>query len=145
LGALRQTEPLSTTHLSVADAEGGVVALTSAIEARCGAQIIGEVGTGLPGGFLLNNQLTDFAPAPRDAQGLPLDAALAAPVLASINGAITFVESGRLDRPTLDGLRARGDMLQPLALASGLHALQRVGRGWRAAADPRRVGAVRGD
>jgi gamma-glutamyltranspeptidase len=32
-----------------------------------------------------------------------------------------------------------------MALATGLHALQRVGSGWRAAADPRREGEVRGD
>ena len=29
-------------------------------------------GTGLPGGFLLNNQMTDFSLAPTDAQGRPI-------------------------------------------------------------------------
>jgi gamma-glutamyltranspeptidase/glutathione hydrolase len=44
----------STTHLSVVDAEGNAVALTSSIENGLGSlQMVG--------GFLLNNQLTDFA------------------------------------------------------------------------------------
>lgn len=42
-----------TTHLSVVDAEGNAVALTSSIENAFGARILVE-------GFLLNNQLTDF-------------------------------------------------------------------------------------
>lgn len=205
-GAMVQAEALGTTHLSVADGEGGVVALTSSIEAQFGAQIVSDGGTGLPGGFLLNNQLTDFALSPRDAQGrllanrvqpgkrprssmsptvvfdrsrgpglgepvlvlgsalgpfiIPavarvivdtlergqrLDDALAAPLVTSLNGATTFVEAGRLSDSTLAALRARGHTLQPMALATGLHALQRVGSGWRAAADPRREGEVRGD
>jgi gamma-glutamyltranspeptidase/glutathione hydrolase len=205
-GAMVQAEALGTTHLSVADGEGGVVALTSSIEAQFGAQIVSDGGTGLPGGFLLNNQLTDFALSPRDAQGrllanrvqpgkrprssmsptvvfdrsrgpgpgepvlvvgsalgpfiIPavarvivdtlergqrLDDALAAPLVTSLNGATTFVEAGRLSDSTMAGLRARGHTLQPMALATGLHALQRVGSGWRAAADPRREGEVRGD
>jgi gamma-glutamyltranspeptidase/glutathione hydrolase len=200
--ALAQPEALGTTHLSVADAEGGVVALTSSIEAQFGAQIVSDGGTGLPGGFLLNNQLTDFGFVPADAQGRPLanrvqpgkrprssmsptivfdrergepvlvlgsalgpfiipavarvivdtlergerlDDALAAPLVASLNGPVTVVEAGRLDEATLAALRGRGHTVQPLALASGLHALQRVAAGWRAAADPRREGEVRGD
>jgi gamma-glutamyltranspeptidase/glutathione hydrolase len=200
--AQAQPEALGTTHLSVADGEGGVVALTSSIEAQFGAQILSDGGTGLPGGFLLNNQLTDFGFAPADAQGravanrvqpgkrprssmsptivfdrrrgepvlvlgsalgpfiIPavarvvvdtlergqrLDDALAAPLVASLNGPVTFVEAGRVDEAVLAALRARGHTVQPQALASGLHALQRLPGGWRAAADPRREGEVRGD
>jgi len=200
--AQAQPEALGTTHLSVADGEGGVVALTSSIEAQFGAQILSDGGTGLPGGFLLNNQLTDFGFAPLDAQGRPvanrvqpgkrprssmsptivfdrrrgepvlvlgsalgpfiipavarvvvdtlergqrLDDALAAPLVASLNGPVTFVEAGRVDEAVLAALRARGHTVQPQALASGLHALQRLPGGWRAAADPRREGEVRGD
>jgi gamma-glutamyltranspeptidase / glutathione hydrolase len=47
-----------TSHLTVADAEGNVVALTSSIEAPFGARMSSS-------GFLLNNQLTDFSFAPR--------------------------------------------------------------------------------
>lgn len=43
-----------TTHLSIVDAEGNAVALTSSIEDAFGSRL-------LVGGFLLNNQLTDFA------------------------------------------------------------------------------------
>jgi gamma-glutamyltranspeptidase/glutathione hydrolase len=46
----------STTHLSVVDAEGDTVALTASIENAFGARR-------MVGGFLLNNQLTDFAEA----------------------------------------------------------------------------------
>jgi gamma-glutamyltranspeptidase/glutathione hydrolase len=61
-----------TTHLSVADAQGGVVALTSSIEAAFGAKLLSDGGTGLPGGFFLNNQLTDFSFSPRDPEGRPV-------------------------------------------------------------------------
>lgn len=37
-----------------------------------GSRILSDGGTGLAGGFLLNNQLTDFAFAPRDAAGTPV-------------------------------------------------------------------------
>ena len=52
----------STTHLSVIDAEGNAVALTSSVESAFGSRIMVR-------GLLLNNQLTDFAWIPRDAQG----------------------------------------------------------------------------
>ncbi len=44
----------STTHISVVDAEGNGVALTSSIEDVFGSRL-------MVGGFLLNNQLTDFS------------------------------------------------------------------------------------
>ncbi len=44
----------STTHLSVIDADGNTAALTSSIESAFGARLMVR-------GFLLNNQLTDFA------------------------------------------------------------------------------------
>jgi len=49
-------EPVSggTTHFTVADADGNIVALTSSIEAPFGSRM-------MVGGFLLNNQLTDFS------------------------------------------------------------------------------------
>jgi gamma-glutamyltranspeptidase / glutathione hydrolase len=37
-----------------------------------GSRVMSDGGTGLPGGFLLNNQLTDFSLAPTDAQGRPV-------------------------------------------------------------------------
>jgi gamma-glutamyltranspeptidase/glutathione hydrolase len=61
-----------TTHISAVDARGGAVALSSSIEAVFGAKLMSDGGTGLPGGFLLNNQLTDFAFQPVDAAGRPV-------------------------------------------------------------------------
>lgn len=78
-GALRQAwapqaeQPeYGTSHISVIDAQGRAVALTTSIEAVFGARLMSDGGSGLAGGFLLNNQLTDFALAPRDAQGRPV-------------------------------------------------------------------------
>ena len=53
----------STTHLSIVDAQGNAVALTASIENAFGSRTMVD-------GFLLNNQLTDFAFSPRGAQGL---------------------------------------------------------------------------
>lgn len=61
-----------TSHISIIDAQGNALALTSSIEQAFGARLLSDGGSGLPGGFLLNNQLTDFALAPRDAQGRPV-------------------------------------------------------------------------
>jgi gamma-glutamyltranspeptidase / glutathione hydrolase len=61
-----------TSHISVVDAQGRVVAMTSSIEAGFGARVMADGGTGLAGGYLLNNQMTDFSLAPTDAQGRPV-------------------------------------------------------------------------
>lgn len=61
-----------TSHLSIVDAQGRAVALTSSIEAGFGARIMSDGGTGLAGGFLLNNEMTDFSMAPQDAEGRPI-------------------------------------------------------------------------
>ena len=58
-----------TSHISIVDGEGRALALTTTIEAVFGAQLMSDGGTGLAGGFLLNNQLTDFSLAPTDARG----------------------------------------------------------------------------
>jgi len=46
--------------------------MTTSVEAAFGARLMADGGTGLPGGFLLNNQLSDFALAPADATGRPV-------------------------------------------------------------------------
>ncbi len=61
-----------TSHISIVDANGHAVAMTTTIEAVFGSRIMSDGGTGLPGGFLLNNQLTDFSLQPADAQGRPI-------------------------------------------------------------------------
>ncbi|MBY0473873.1 MAG: gamma-glutamyltransferase [Nitrosomonas sp.] len=52
----------STTHLSIVDTEGNVVSMTSSIETAFGSRI-------MVGGFLLNNQLTDFSFTPKTIDG----------------------------------------------------------------------------
>lgn len=47
------TEAAGTTHFSIADAEGNVLAMTSTVEASFGSRIMVR-------GFILNNELTDF-------------------------------------------------------------------------------------
>jgi gamma-glutamyltranspeptidase/glutathione hydrolase len=64
-GAVVHGEPVeerlrhSTSHLSVVDAEGNAVAMTSSIEDAFGSRLMVH-------GFLLNNQLTDFSFLPHD-------------------------------------------------------------------------------
>ncbi|WP_416561020.1 gamma-glutamyltransferase family protein [Limnohabitans sp. yimb22184] len=66
-----QTE-YGTSHISVVDAQGRAVAMTTTIEAAFGARRMVTTDPTRPGGFLLNNELTDFSLAPADAQGRPI-------------------------------------------------------------------------
>ncbi len=54
-----------TTHLSVVDAYGNVVSMTTTVESSMGSFHMVD-------GFLLTNQLTDFSMAPADANGVPI-------------------------------------------------------------------------
>jgi len=56
-GADATVEAAGTSHISVVDAQGNAVALTTTIESPFGSRILVR-------GFLLNNELTDFSPAP---------------------------------------------------------------------------------
>ncbi|HPF78587.1 MAG TPA: gamma-glutamyltransferase [Alphaproteobacteria bacterium] len=58
-------KPPGTTHLSIVDQYGNVLSMTSSIENAFGSRL-------MVGGFLLNNQLTDFAFDPIDESGLPV-------------------------------------------------------------------------
>ena len=62
-GSDQAIERPSTSHLSIADAYGNVVAMTTTIENGFGARQ-------MVSGFLLNNQLTDFSSVPSDEHGL---------------------------------------------------------------------------
>ena len=61
-----------TSHISVVDGQGRALAMTTTIESAFGAGVMVSGGSGLAGGFLLNNQMTDFSTAPADAQGRPV-------------------------------------------------------------------------
>lgn len=55
-------EPVGTSHFIIGDAEGNVVSMTTTVESIFGSGRMVD-------GFFLNNQLTDFAFVPRDAEG----------------------------------------------------------------------------
>ena len=63
-----QTE-YGTSHISVVDTQGRAVAMTTTIEAAFGSRRMVTTDPTRPGGFLLNNQLTDLSFAPTDTQG----------------------------------------------------------------------------
>lgn len=58
-------ETPGTTHFSIIDGAGNAVAMTTTIEAAFGSRL-------MAGGYLLNNQMTDFSFAPKDAEGRPI-------------------------------------------------------------------------
>jgi gamma-glutamyltranspeptidase / glutathione hydrolase len=61
-GADATREPAGTSHFVIADADGNVVSMTTTVESVFGS---GR----MVGGFVLNNQLTDFSLVPRDRSG----------------------------------------------------------------------------
>jgi gamma-glutamyltranspeptidase/glutathione hydrolase len=46
--------------------------MTTSVEAAFGNRVMSDGGTGLPGGFMLNNELTDFSLNPVGADGKPV-------------------------------------------------------------------------
>ncbi len=61
-----------TSHISIVDSFGNAIAMTTTIEDQFGSRLMTDGGTGKAGGFLLNNELTDFSFAPLDAEGKPV-------------------------------------------------------------------------
>jgi gamma-glutamyltranspeptidase/glutathione hydrolase len=57
-------KPPGTTHMSIVDKFGNILSMTSSIEHAFGARVMVD-------GYLLNNQLTDFAFQPNDKAGNP--------------------------------------------------------------------------
>jgi len=64
LGSYQAFEGESTSHISIVDGEGNAISMTSSIENTFGSRL-------MVGGFLLNNQLTDFSFLPKSG-GKPL-------------------------------------------------------------------------
>jgi gamma-glutamyltranspeptidase / glutathione hydrolase len=60
-----------TSHISIIDGYGNAVSMTTTIEDAFGARQMVNTSGARSGGFLLNNELTDFNFAPNDAAGLP--------------------------------------------------------------------------
>lgn len=61
-----------TSHISIVDASGSALAMTTTIESGFGSRLMVSTNPSRTGGFLLNNELTDFSFAPTDAQGKPV-------------------------------------------------------------------------
>ncbi len=61
-----------TSHISIIDRNGNAVSMTTTIEQVFGSRIMSDGGTGLPGGFHLNNELTDFSLVPETEDGDPI-------------------------------------------------------------------------
>ena len=61
-----------TSHISITDRWGNALAMTTTIEAGFGSRMMVTTNPSRPGGFLLNNELTDFSLTPADAQGRPV-------------------------------------------------------------------------
>jgi len=61
-----------TSQVSVVDAQGHAVSMTTSVESAFGSRVMSDGGTGLAGGFMLNNQLTDFSLNPVGADGKPV-------------------------------------------------------------------------
>lgn len=72
MGSQPRQPEAGTSHISIVDARGNAVSMTTTIESGFGSGLMSDGGTGLPGGFHLNNELTDFSLAPRDSVGLPI-------------------------------------------------------------------------
>ncbi|HNK33648.1 MAG TPA: gamma-glutamyltransferase, partial [Plasticicumulans sp.] len=64
-GEARAAELPSTSHLVIVDRDGNAVSMTTTIENGFGSRLLVR-------GFLLNNELTDFAFAPTGADGQPV-------------------------------------------------------------------------
>jgi gamma-glutamyltranspeptidase / glutathione hydrolase len=89
LGQDETIEQPGTSHLSIVDRDGNVVSMTATIEGSFGSRLWAA-------GFLLNNELTDFAFRPVDKAGRPLANAVAGGKRprSSMSPTIVFDEKG---------------------------------------------------
>jgi gamma-glutamyltranspeptidase / glutathione hydrolase len=71
-GMMEYQPDSGTSHISIVDREGNSVSMTTTIESGFGSRIMSDGGTGLTGGFLLNNELTDMSLRPADDDGNPI-------------------------------------------------------------------------
>jgi gamma-glutamyltranspeptidase / glutathione hydrolase len=71
-GTAAEQPEFGTSHISIVDAYGNALSMTTTIEAAFGSrQMVNPSNSAAGGGFLLNNELTDFNFAPNDASGKP--------------------------------------------------------------------------
>jgi gamma-glutamyltranspeptidase/glutathione hydrolase len=72
LAPMALQEEHGTSHISIVDPQGNALAMTTTIENAFGSRQMVNRGHGLAGGFLLNNQLSDFSFQPTDEAGRPV-------------------------------------------------------------------------
>ena len=101
-----------------------------------------QMVAGSPGGVSIINYVAKALVATLDWK-LDVQAAVALPNFGSRNGP-TELERGTVYELLGPQLRARGHEVVAIEFTSGLHLIERVKRGWRGGADPRREGAARG-
>jgi gamma-glutamyltranspeptidase/glutathione hydrolase len=85
------SELSSTSHFSIVDEWGDAVSMTTSVQSAFGSQL-------MVGGFILNNQLTDFASVPAEQDGRPVANRPEAGKrpLSSMSPMLVFDEEGRL-------------------------------------------------
>lgn len=97
-----------TSHISIIDEQGNALAMTTTIESAFGSRIMTDGGSGLDGGYLLNNELTDFSFTAEGTDGQPI---------------ANRVEAGKRPRssmsPTLVFDRDSGDLVASLGSPGG--------------------------
>ncbi|MDO9437444.1 gamma-glutamyltransferase family protein [Hydrogenophaga sp.] len=107
-GPMPDQPEYGTSHISIVDSLGNALAMTTTIEAAFGSRLMVTTDPKRSGGFLLNNELTDFSFAPSDAQGKPI---------------ANRVEPGKRPRssmsPTLVFDKANGELLMSAGSPGG--------------------------
>jgi gamma-glutamyltranspeptidase/glutathione hydrolase len=112
-------EQAATTHLSIVDARGRSVSMTSSIESAFGARLMVR-------GFLLNNQLTDFSFVAR-AGDAPVANRVEAGKRPRSSMAPTLVFE-RTASPARDGSSALGPLVMVIGSPGGPHIINYVAR-----------------
>ena len=106
-----------TSHISIVDSQGNALAMTTTIEDAFGSRQMVTTNAARSGGFLLNNELTDFSFTPTDAQGRPV---------------ANRVEPGKRPRssmaPTLVFDRASGELLASVGSPGGSQIIEYVAK-----------------
>jgi len=104
-----------TTQVTIVDRRGHVVSMTTTVESAFGAFHMTR------GGFLLNNQLTDFSAAPTDASGTPIANRVAAGKRPRSSMAPTIVFRAKSDG-------SRGDFVMSTGSPGGATIIQYVAK-----------------
>ena len=95
----------STSHVSIVDKDGNMVAMTTTIENGFGSLQMVK-------GFMLNNQLTDFSLSPTDAEGRPVANRVEAGKRPRSSMAPSFVFNAKGDVEAIVGSPGGGNIIQ---------------------------------